>query len=44
MICENISLSFLNPKALNKINTEGIEKIWKEAINDAILKSKALGD
>ena len=30
--------------ALNKINTEGIEKIWKEAINDAILKSKALGD
>ena len=30
--------------ALNKINTEGIEKIWEEAINDAILKSKALGD
>ena len=30
--------------ALNKINSEGIEKIWKEAINEAILKSKALGD
>jgi len=30
--------------ALNKINEEGIEKIWNEAINDAILKSKALGD
>ena len=30
--------------ALNKINEEGIEKIWNEAINDAILKSRALGD
>ena len=30
--------------ALNKINEEGIENIWNEAINDAILKSKALGD
>ena len=30
--------------ALNKINSEGIEKVWKEAINEAILKSKALGD
>ena len=30
--------------ALNKINSEGIEKIWEEAINEAILKSKALGD
>ena len=30
--------------ALNKINEKGIEKIWNEAINDAILKSKALGD
>ncbi len=30
--------------ALNRINSEGIEKIWEEAINEAILKSKALGD
>lgn len=30
--------------ALKKINDEGIEKIWNEAINDAILKSKTLGD
>ena len=30
--------------ALNKINSEGIEKIWEKAINEAILKSKSLGD
>ena len=30
--------------ALNKINEEGIENIWNQAINDAIIKSKALGD
>ena len=30
--------------ALNKINEKGIEDIWNQAINDAIIKSKALGD